>query len=312
LGFETGFIVGTAIVFVFTVPMWMIDPRLAGLFSTLMGLLSTAGIVWVWAGLVAYLSWFYSPKCYVGGSFFLLTNLFGWPILPSFYLPMCAMNEIKAFSAKIFGGIALPSYIVVNNVTMDTPCDVVEEIVDCSQFGFVEPFSVNGLFSIIGYIGQRWFPENVQVWLVDYLNRTALGSNAYIAGSSGPLNPLYVVDYNEILTEDVLDAADFCFYLNLPFVIFVMALIFLLFSLLVYLLYTLWSFISPVFAFFYDSPFWGIFSTQTFSNRNAFRKNPNTNAAAAARNANKTTPSKTKSSDASKKKKQSSKNKSKK
>lgn len=272
-GLETGIVIATVITFVFSVPMWFIDTRVAGLFMTLIGLLASGSVVWFWGGMVAYYSWNYPPKCYVSGSYFLLTNLLGWNILPSFYLPLCAMNEINALAAKIFAPIVLPSYIVVNNVTASSTCDVVEEIVDCTQFGFADPLSVDGLFSIVGYIGQRWFPYDVRFWTIDYLNRTALGSNPYIAGSSGPLAPIYAVNYTSTLASSNTQSVDFCFYINLPYVIFMILTFALLLTLFFYLISGLFQALYPVFMFFYMAPFWNVFTgANTVYPRNYFGK----------------------------------------
>lgn len=242
LGLKSGIQWSTGIVFVCNYVAWFFNPNVAGLFGASSNLFSRGSVVTFWLGLTAYLSWYIKPRCFISGVTITITNLLGFgEIIPSMYLPICAMTQINDLLKDIFNtDWTLPWSIVINNVTDTTPCNVYAVVTDCTKYGYGSGFSVETFFVAIGYIGQRFIPEPYDFWLVDYLNRTALGYNAYISNSTGPLSPFYAVDFSKTVPANEWGNADFCFYVNLPITLLVLVFLGMVLYALYYLVTLFW------------------------------------------------------------------------
>lgn len=188
---------------------------------------------------VAKIAWNWNISC-ISEPFFSLLSIFGFPITLIPILPYKAANETFAFLDKIitpYSDLVIPEVVIGDYFSAD--CNGFVQIVDCGDYGFYSPFTV------IGYIGQRYLPEYLRAWLVDYLNTTVLVRGLCVLWDDsdilGPLYPFFEVNFDNLITNSTT-LADQCFYYTslsifmvlvyliiLGFIIFILIKLFLLF-----------------------------------------------------------------------------------
>lgn len=168
--------------------------------------LSVAGIIPLFLITVATLAWHYNAAC-LSEPIWGIFKAAGFNFLVFGMYPVCMMDEIFAFLDKY---ITQNTSLVVDDVVVGgnaTPanCSVFVEIIDCAAEGFGSPYGV------LGYAGQRFLPEPLRYYLVEYLNRTCLALGSDMLGTNGPLLPFFETNFTDFIERNPT-GADYCFY----------------------------------------------------------------------------------------------------